>query len=460
MFRNKKVLIFVTLCLCWLISNTALANTIVLKSGNAAIGHNDPNITVYGDNQSLEQAWVVGQVSGAWGTALPGTQWISPASNGSSPGGDFWWEIDFALPQAVSNLSLSVSWMSDNTGYSVLLNGNEILSPAGMTTPSTYVINDPTLFLPGNNSLIFYNNENQGSHGGIDFLANVSYGPTPSTLAGIANDGSIWYSQDLATWNNIPGQLKTLAIADLNNDGSSDIAGLANDGSIWYTLDLMSWTNIPGTLSQLSAGTGRVAGIAADQSIWYSTNGLTWNNILGALSSLLMADFTGSGTYTIAGLAADHSIWYTTDMTTWNNIPGRLTSLVSGDFDGVGHSQLAGLAADNSIWWTYDMQTWINVPGSLTSMAVADLYGEGYADMVGIASDGTMWYSIDLENWTNIPTPSTLSNLIVGDFDGNGLDDLAALDAQGNILYTTDLQTWQPIPGTLSSIYSTGSILK
>jgi phosphodiesterase/alkaline phosphatase D-like protein len=70
-------------------------------------------------------------------------------------------------------------------------------------------------------------------------------------VAGLASDGSIWYTTDLQTWSSIPGILNSLVVGDFNLDGKADLAGLASDRSIWYTTDLQTWANVPGRLASL-----------------------------------------------------------------------------------------------------------------------------------------------------------------------------------------------------------------
>jgi len=71
-------------------------------------------------------------------------------------------------------------------------------------------------------------------------------------LAGLASNGSIWYTTDLNTWAQIPGGLSQLRATDLNGDGKADLAGIASNGTIWYTTNLSAWTNIPGQLATLA----------------------------------------------------------------------------------------------------------------------------------------------------------------------------------------------------------------
>ncbi|MFZ1641361.1 MAG: hypothetical protein WAV07_07960, partial [Candidatus Contendobacter sp.] len=56
----------------------------------------------------------------------------------------------------------------------------------------------------------------------------------------------------LSTWTQVPGGLAQLRVGDLNGDGHADLAGLAGNGSIWYTTNLSTWTQIPGQLNRLA----------------------------------------------------------------------------------------------------------------------------------------------------------------------------------------------------------------
>ncbi|MFZ1643213.1 MAG: FG-GAP-like repeat-containing protein, partial [Candidatus Contendobacter sp.] len=195
--------------------------------------------------------------------------------------------------------------------------------------------------------------------------ARVTYTTLANLLAGLTSDGQIYYTPDLNTWVNIPGQLAQLQVGHFNGDGQADLAGLASNGSIWYTTNLSTWTQVPGGLAQLRAG-----------------------------------DFNGDGHADLAGLAGDGSVWYTTDLIAWTNIPGQLAQLRVGDFNGDGHADLAGLASNGSIWYTTNFSTWTQVPGGLAQLRVGDFNGDGHADLAGLASNGSIWYATDLATWT------------------------------------------------------------
>jgi len=147
-------------------------------------------------------------------------------------------------------------------------------------------------------------------------------------LVGLTTAGQIFYSLDLATWQNLPGVLSQLAIGDLNGDGRDDIAGISLDGQIFYTLNLSTWQNIPGRLAQLVAG-----------------------------------DLNGDGKDELAGVTTEGQVFYTLDLLTWLNIPGSLGQLTTGNLTGGAASDLAGLSGSGDVYFTDDLQTWRNIPG-------------------------------------------------------------------------------------------------
>jgi hypothetical protein len=290
---------------------------------------------------------------------------------------------------------------------------------------------------------------------GQAFVTKLSMG-MHTGLAGLAFDGSIWYTTDLSTWTNVPGKLTSLVIGDFSGNGNRGMAGIAADDSIWFTTDLSNWTRIPGSLSIIAVGDvnggGKddIVGLYSDGSIWYTTDERTWHNIPGNLSSLVPGRFTGGNIYGIAGRASDGSIWCTTDLVAWHNVPGNLSNLVVGSFSRDGVDELAGVTQTDSVWYTKDMQNWTNVPGILDSIVVGDFSGDGIAGIAGLSPDGSVLYTTDLQNWTNVP--GNLKSLVTEDLFGDGKDCLIGLALDGSIWYTEDMQSWRNIPGQLSSL--------
>ncbi len=281
--------------------------------------------------------------------------------------------------------------------------------------------------------------------------------PGGLALAGLASNGSIWYTPNLSTWTQIPGVLSQLQVGDFNGDGQTDLAGVASNGSLWYTPNLSTWTQIPGALSRLDVGDfngdgqADLAGLASNGTIWYTTDLNTWTRIPGALSQLVAGDFNGDGQADLAGLASNGTIWYTTNLSTWNNIPGALSQLVAGDLNGDGHADLAGLAGNGTIWYTTSLGvSWTHISGALSQLVAGDFNGDGHADLAGLASNGSLWYTINLNTWTQIP--GQLSQLRTADLNGDGHADLAGLASNGSIWYTVNLSAWTNIPGQLAQL--------
>ena len=92
-----------------------------------------------------------------------------------------------------------------------------------------------------------------------------------------------------------------MVTGDFDGDGrTDDLAGVADNGTLWYTTNLSSWTQIPGRLSLLVTGdfdgdgrTDDLAGVADNDTIWYTTNLVNWQNVPGYLTSLVVGDFDG-----------------------------------------------------------------------------------------------------------------------------------------------------------------------
>ena len=294
-------------------------------------------------------------------------------------------------------------------------------------------------------------------HGTVDIGAvEVGVSAPVIRLAGLTRSGQIYYTFDLSTWTNIPGQLAQLQVGDLNDDGMTDLIGRTGADQLFYTTNLSTWTPIPGGLRQIVVGDfngdgqDEVAGLASNGSIWYTTNLITWTQVPGALAQLRVGDLNGDGKADLVGLASNGSIWYTTNLNNWTRVSGSLSQLRVGDLNGDGKADLAGLASNGSIWYTTNLNNWTQVPGGLAQLQTGDLNGDGKADLVGLASNGSIWYTTNLTTWTQVP--GGLAQLRVGEFNGDGRADLAGLASNDSIWYTTNLSTWTQIPGQLAQL--------
>ncbi len=281
-------------------------------------------------------------------------------------------------------------------------------------------------------------------------------------LAGVMASGSIWYSTNLTTWVNIPGDLQTIVTGDFDGDGNDDLAGVNSVGRVWYSLDLSSWVNIPGMVETIVAGDfdgdgdDDIAGINPNgviAKVFYTPNLSTWTPIPGLITSITTGDFDGDGDDDIAGINPNGviaKVFYTTNLSTWTPIPGLITSITTGDFDGDGYDDIAGINPDgviSKIFYTTDLSTWTPIPGLITSIVAGDFDGDKDDDIAGINPNGVIskiFYTTDLVNWTTVP--GELDMITTGDFDADGLDDLAGVNSIGKTFYTTDLANWTYIP--------------
>ncbi len=300
--------------------------------------------------------------------------------------------------------------------------------------------------------------------------------PPSSVLAGLTSAGQIYYTVVTPTgagdgllvgetpnatyasnaWTYVPGQLARLSVGDFNGDGEGDLAGIAGNGSIWYTTERGAWTQVPGGLSQISVGDFNgdgqddLVGLAGDGSIWYTPNLSVWFQVPGQLAQIQVGDLNGDGQDDLAGIAGNGSVWYTTDLSVWAQAPGQLAQLQVGDLNGDGKADLAGLASNGSVWYTTDLSVWTQAPGQLAQLQVGDFNGDGKADLVGVAGNSSVWYTTSLSVWTQLP--GALSQLTTSDLNGDGKVDLVGLANNGSIWYATDLSAWTNLPGQLAQL--------
>lgn len=296
-------------------------------------------------------------------------------------------------------------------------------------------------------------------------LAAVS---TRSGLAGLGDDGSIWYTADLSHWNRVPGYLASMVTGDLNGDGSDDIVGLGADGSIWYTLDLSHWTRIPGSLARIHTGdlngdgNDDIVGTGSDNTIWYTLDRNHWTCIPGQLPDVITGDWDGDSHDEIAGVGQHDSVlWFTTDLVNWSRGPDRpwAQRLASGGFSGEGKSGILGIWGGTVLYTADRTRTaevrYISGTYSGAGVFAGDFNGDGQCDIAALGPATAIWYTLDIgDHWNQIP--GSLPGLVVGDFNGDWQDDLAGLDIDGSIWYTADKLRWSRVPGWLSSLYSFG----
>lgn len=177
---------FVPLVLCSVLLLTgptaALADTIVLKSGNAAIGSPDPFVTVRRLNPTAppQQAIVVSPYTG-WAQPPSGSKWVSTTSSRNDIGGWYYYQTTFFLPSDFANPSMTITWAGDDGAW-INLNGVARLAGGSL---QTLTFSDANWLVSGENNLTFeVQNANIGSNPtGLCYSATINYTvPEPSSL--------------------------------------------------------------------------------------------------------------------------------------------------------------------------------------------------------------------------------------------------------------------------------------
>lgn len=216
MRKGNKIAVFAA-AICIVLAASANADSIVLKSGNAPIGQLDPQITVRGADVvvngvgrssapgiPMQQALVISPCY-AWYPAPDGSNWIGCNWDTFGPAGGYIYQTSFVLPQGLSGPHMNILASSDNGG-NIYLNGSLLSSigPNGCTGHNwreTYIIDDPSLFHSGTNTLEFWVYNSEGPTG-LAFSAVVDYTPVPepssifALLLGITGVGGIALSKN------------------------------------------------------------------------------------------------------------------------------------------------------------------------------------------------------------------------------------------------------------------------
>ena len=205
---ERKAIFCVWLLFCVLAS--ASAETIVLKSGNAAIGERDPLITVVGKEvtiagqeasaavQPLEQALVVSALDATWATPAPGSCWVGVSQNAACNQGGYEYSTPIDLPLFYADPSFEITVTADNY-YAVYLNGVLVgqQATAGLFTELfTHSITSDSAFRPGRNDLIIQvinRTDQPPTPTGLTFSATVTYTPdtTPPLDPTVTDDGPL-----------------------------------------------------------------------------------------------------------------------------------------------------------------------------------------------------------------------------------------------------------------------------
>lgn len=226
-------------------------------------------------------------------------------------------------------------------------------------------------------------------------------------LVGVTSQGEVYYALKATgySWQALPGILAQVASGDLDGDGVFDIAGLTEEGQIYYTVDLNNWQWVPGMLDQLAAcdldgnRTDDLVGVAADGRIYYTLDLANWYTMPGVLSRLTCADLNGDGLGDVAGVTDSGDIFYSYDLENWQSLPGKLAYLSSGHINRDGRADLVGVTSSGDIFYTLDLINWIYVPGTLSQVAAGNFNSDLQGDLIGLTSKGEVYYTCDLTNW-------------------------------------------------------------
>jgi hypothetical protein len=155
---------------------TSESASILLASGGAAAGASDPKVVVtLPGGSSASAAVVCASQPGAWAT-IRNTAWVSPIGNcgADQAAGQYRYDVTFSVPSGATNLSLSGSFLVDDTLSTLQLNGHALsLSSGGnFTRTSTFATSDQSFFTTGTNTLSFFVNNAAGPTG-LDFRARI-----------------------------------------------------------------------------------------------------------------------------------------------------------------------------------------------------------------------------------------------------------------------------------------------
>ncbi len=289
-------------------------------------------------------------------------------------------------------------------------------------------------------------------------------------VVGLNEKGEIYsYTYNQTTWNNIPGYLSQVVIADMDGDGRDDIVGSANSsGWVYMTTDLgQNWKWEGGQLKTLAVadinGDSRldILGCTNNAEVWYTLNAMDtepiWYYMSGNLTKLVVADTDNDGKKEVFGINENGegelkgSIWYTLNPTAlmpkWNRILGTLSDLSVGDINGDSKVDIVGINKygiddyEGSVWYilnpTETDLMWNRVEGKLSYLSVGDINGDGRFDLIGLNGygegefEGSVWYIAQSINGGWIQIEGKLSDLTVGDMDGDGKADLIGINGYG-----------------------------
>lgn len=119
----------------------------------------------------------------------------------------------------------------------------------------------------------------------VQIVAGDFDGNGAEDLAGVDAANNIFYTLDLANWQQIPGKLSHLATGDLTGDGKDDIVGVTPDGMVFFSKNLADFEYVAGQIQKIDAGDINGDGIADIVGInngviyWTPNKGKDWFTI-------------------------------------------------------------------------------------------------------------------------------------------------------------------------------------
>ena len=342
---ERKAIFCVWLLFCVLAS--ASAETVVLKSGNAAIGQRDPLITVVGKevvigpgpftafaaDQPLEQALVIAPLNAGWTSPPEGASWIGVSSDPACNRGGYEYKASFELPQGFDSASFTIAVTADDA-FAVYL--NDVLvgahtGPEFHTTLHDFSTSDPAAFRPGQNDLrILVINAVDiptKTPTGVTFLGTVSYAPdaTPPSTPTVTDDGATTTSADQlhAAWSSSDPESGIAEVqyaigTSASDPGSGYVVGWKSAGTATEAtetgLSLQSgqtyyWyvkaKNAAGLWSEVGVSDGFLAGPVGTIHVKTdgddSNNGLSWEHSLKTVQKALNISRAGDEIWVVAG---------------------------------------------------------------------------------------------------------------------------------------------------------------
>jgi hypothetical protein len=306
---------------------------------------------------------------------------------------------------------------------------------------------------------------------------------TPSSVAGMAPDGSWWMASSNGTnfvnqfWGAWNGSItwKFVQVGDFTGNGRKDIVGMAPDGSWWVALSTgtgfvnqywgswnssVNWTNVH-VADFTGNGKADIVGMSPDGSWWValSTGSSFVNQYWGGWSNsftwqdVRVGDLTGNGKKDIVGMAPDGSWWVALSTGTsftnqywggWNPSAGWQDVQLA-DVNGDGKMDIVGMASSGD-WWvaisngtTFTNQYWggWNAGAGWQDVQVADVNGDGKADIVGMTSTGDWWVALSTgtsftnQYWGSWNPSAGWQDVQVADVNGDGKSDIVGMTSSG-----------------------------